>query len=242
MTPRSNAEEAHEKYIEEQALNATPIFDRIDQANSLSSMDNFVPPELKNTQAEKYILSSHEVPPELKGTLAEIFGPQSLHASKSAAKSDDDHDEGEDHHEENNGVDPKAAKKKKAQDEAKARAAAINFKDPKSPAVIEFFKEYDHVGYDRNQIALDKARIMIEKTHKDDSAPFCAMDDWTTVHYKAFNGDQLIEDSRTFEQGKPKIFRLGHYEVSKCRDISLQQIRQGESASVSCPGELAQGG
>ena len=52
----------------------------------------------------------------------------------------------------------------------------------------------------------------------------------------------MIEDSRSHEQGKPKIFRLGHYEVSKCWDISLQQIRQGESATVTCPGELAQGG
>lgn len=37
MTPRSNAEEAHEKMLEEQALNATPAFDRIDEAQSLSS-------------------------------------------------------------------------------------------------------------------------------------------------------------------------------------------------------------
>jgi len=38
-------------------------------------VDNFVPPELKDTAAEKYILSNHEVPPELKGTEAEKFGP-----------------------------------------------------------------------------------------------------------------------------------------------------------------------
>lgn len=90
---------------------------------------------------------------------------------------------------------------------------------------MEFYRDFDHVGYDRNQIANDMHRIKIDRTKKVETNPFCARDDWTTVHYKAYRDDQLVEDSRTFEQGKPKVFRLGHYEVNKCWDISLQKIR-----------------
>ena len=170
--------------------------------------------------------TTSSVPAELQGTAVD----PNFHQTLAAAKSDDDEE-----HE-------KKEKKEKAQKEAKAKAAAINWKDPAAPSVVEFYKEYDHVGYDRGQIANDMGRIKVERTKKEEANHFCARDDWTTVHYKTYNEDQLIQDSRTFEQGKPKVFRLGHYEVSKCWDISIQQIRQGETATVTCPGELANGG
>jgi len=41
--------------------------------------------------------------------------------------------------------------------------------------------------------------------------------------------------------GEPKIFRIGHYEVSKCWDIALQQMKIGEKAKVECPAALDKG-
>ena len=47
------------------------------------------------------------------------------------------------------------------------------------------------------------------------------MNDWISVHYKAFDMDgKLVGDSKGVD-GRPKMFRLGHYEVSKCWDIAL---------------------
>ena len=59
--------------------------------------------------------------------------------------------------------------------------------------------------------------------HQKGDGPLCMLHDWTTVHWKAYEGDRLVEDSRTWAEnnGTPKVFRLGHYEVSKCWDIAI---------------------
>ena len=36
-------------------------------------------------------------------------------------------------------------------------------------------------------------------------------------------------------QGQPKIFKLGHYEVSKCWDIAIQQMKPKGTYKVFCP-------
>jgi hypothetical protein len=61
------------------------------------------------------------------------------------------------------------------------------------------------------------------------------------VHWKGYLGNKKVEDSRDWFH-HPKTFRLGHYQVTKCWDIALQQIRQGEQATVTCPGDLDKGG
>lgn len=68
--------------------------------------------------------------------------------------------------------------------------------------------------------------------------------DWTTVHWKAYQNDNLVEDSRACVNGNctPKVFRLGHYEVSKCWDIALQQMKAFGKAKIFCPGGLDRGG
>lgn len=77
--------------------------------------------------------------------------------------------------------------------------------------MVDFDKYYDHVGYDRGQLNNDIGRIKIDRTKKVETNHFCQMHDWTTVHWKAWKDEQLIEDSRTFEQGNPKVFQLGHF-------------------------------
>lgn len=43
-------------------------------------------------------------------------------------------------------------------------------------------------------------------------------------------------------KNEPAYFKIGHYEVSKCWDIAFQQMKQGETARVFCPGFVDQGG
>ena len=58
-------------------------------------------------------------------------------------------------------------------------------------------------------------------TYHKGNGPKCMMNDWISVHYKAFDMDgKLVGDSKGVD-GRPKMFRLGHYEVSKCWDIAL---------------------
>ena len=61
------------------------------------------------------------------------------------------------------------------------------------------------------------------------------------MQYKGYLKGKKVEDSKEFLQ-RPKVFQLGHYEVTKCWDIALQQVRQGESITVDCPGDLDKGG
>lgn len=167
--PRTNTEESQQQKAEEQAI---------------ASLDGVSQPIASLTKVK----TTSGVPAELQGTPAD----PNFHQTLAAAKSDDDH--GDDHHEEKekkeeNEEHEKKEKKEKAQKEAKAKAAAINWKDPAAPSVVEFFREYDHVGYDRGQIANDMGRIKVERTKKEEGNHFCARDDWTTVHYKTYNGD-----------------------------------------------------
>jgi FKBP-type peptidyl-prolyl cis-trans isomerase len=42
-----------------------------------------------------------------------------------------------------------------------------------------------------------------------------------TVHWRGYLDGKKVEDSKEFLR-KPKVFQLGHYEVTKCWDIALQ--------------------
>lgn len=66
------------------------------------------------------------------------------------------------------------------------------------------------------------------------------MSDWASVTYEGFTPDGMkVNES---EVGRRFNFRVGHYEVSKCWDIAIQQMRPGETSTISCPGILDQGG
>ena len=90
------------------------------------------------------------------------------------------------------------------------------YKNPR----IEFDHPQDHPGYRESDLGSDIAQVKIE-THQKGDGPLCMLHDWTTVHWKAYQNDRLVEDSREEGNGIPKVFRLGHYEVSKCWDIAL---------------------
>ena len=69
------------------------------------------------------------------------------------------------------------------------------------------------------------------------------MNDEVRLHWKGYNPDgKLIFNSRKINNFNPSIFKLGHYEVSKCWDIALQKMTPGSTAEVYCPGELDLGG
>lgn len=94
--------------------------------------------------------------------------------------------------------------------------------DPYKNPRIEFDHPQDHPGYGQADLGSDVAQVKIEM-HQAGDGPLCMLHDWATVHWKAYQNDRLVEDSRSWEQsnGTPKVFRLGHYEVSKCWDIAL---------------------
>lgn len=110
------------------------------------------------------------------------------------------------------------------------------------------------MGYTRQALLNDMDRIQVKqvkkgdkKEHHHDGADakgYCKLHDWVTVHYKAFTkAGSEVQNSYTAEDPKrPKVFQLGHFEVSKCWDISLQQAKQGDTIKVRCPGDLDQGG
>jgi FKBP-type peptidyl-prolyl cis-trans isomerase len=102
------------------------------------------------------------------------------------------------------------------------RAAAGS---PSDPAVVDFDDVYDRYGISRQGLLNDMNQIKIEKTKEVTDKPFCKLHDWTTVHWKGYLDGQLVEDSHSYLEGKPKVFKLGHFEVSKCWDIAIQQIR-----------------
>jgi FKBP-type peptidyl-prolyl cis-trans isomerase len=80
------------------------------------------------------------------------------------------------------------------------------------------------MGYDPQAILNDMERIKIVKTKEKLDQGFCELDDYITVHWKGYLGKEKVEDSMGWFH-KPKVFRLGHYQVTKCWDIALQQVR-----------------
>ena len=49
------------------------------------------------------------------------------------------------------------------------------------------------------------------------------MNDWVSLNWKGKDPSGLtVFDSSTVDGGKPLLFKLGHYEVSKCWDIAIQ--------------------
>jgi len=68
--------------------------------------------------------------------------------------------------------------------------------------------------------------------------------DWTILNYQMYSQDDgsLIEDTTASDYPRPLIFQAGRYQVSKCIDIAVQQMRGGEEAVVYCPNDLDIGG
>jgi len=71
----------------------------------------------------------------------------------------------------------------------------------------------------------------------------CALHDWAFIHYVGWNdkGKEIV-NSKKARHGHAAYYRIGHYEMSKCWDIAIQQMRQGEIANISCAGDVDKGG
>ena len=55
------------------------------------------------------------------------------------------------------------------------------------------------------------------------------MGDLAKVHYVKKNGlGETIQDSKKTKRGNAQEFRIGYYEVSKCWDVAIMQMKSGE--------------
>lgn len=108
---------------------------------------------------------------------------------------------------------------------------------------LDFIDRNDHIGYDNLAIAQARAQVKISKTVPA-KGRYCTLNDFAVVYYRGWDqtGALRFDNYQGGPNNNAKIFRIGHYQASKCWDIALQQLKQGETARVFCPGELDQGG
>ena len=86
--------------------------------------------------------------------------------------------------------------------------------------IVRFHRPYDHVGHSDLENEKDLAKVKIEMTNNGVGS-YCDQDDWVFLHYKAWLPDgTLVRDTKKSHMNI--VFRLGHYEISKCWDIALQ--------------------
>ena len=166
----------------------------------------------------------HKAPEQKHDAKKILILPQNQ--AKDKAKGDGDHADPE-----NKPTDPENEEKQKKlklrlQHEEFVRKNGSNMErtDTWSIPVVDFDQEYDHIGYTRQALLNDIDAIKIQRSvlPDDKEKPFCKLNDWAVIHYKAIVDGKITEDSRTFETKKPRVFRLGRFEVSKCWDIALQ--------------------
>ena len=89
----------------------------------------------------------------------------------------------------------------------------------------------------------DATRMKV-KVKKPVKGPYCAEDEYVVGYWKKWNGTDgtKMEDVKESGDGRPAVFKIGHFQVSKCLDLAAQQMHAGETAKVTCPGDLDQGG
>jgi len=64
------------------------------------------------------------------------------------------------------------------------------------------------------------------------------MGDLAKVHYVKRNSlGETIQDSKKTKLGNAQEFRVGYYEVSKCWDVAIMQMKSGEQGTITCPAE-----
>lgn len=106
----------------------------------------------------------------------------------------------------------------------------------------EFWNHGDRLGHSDDVIRRQSEFINM-KTIQNGKGDVCMMSDTAAINYKGFtpNG-KLVYDSRKSLAGGQTVFRVGYYEVSKCIDIAVQQMRPGQISAVYCPGVQDKGG
>jgi FKBP-type peptidyl-prolyl cis-trans isomerase len=108
---------------------------------------------------------------------------------------------------------------------------------------LSYFKSYDHDMFQGAELRADNARMTIDITTKV-KGPYCAEDDYVVATWKKWNGTDgtKMEDVKESGDGRPAVFKVGHFQVSKCLDLAAQQMHSGEVATITCPQDLDQGG
>ena len=90
---------------------------------------------------------------------------------------------------------------------------------------LSFHKTYDHDMAQGSELRADAARMTVD-IHKDTAAhgPYCAEDDYVVGTWKKWNGTDgtKMEDVKESGDGRPAVFKLGHFQVSKCLDLAAQ--------------------
>jgi len=110
--------------------------------------------------------------------------------------------------------------------------------------IIEFVNSYERIGYGDVETDALKDKIKLTKTKE---APgekkYCHMGDLAKVHWKTTNleSGEIIYDSKKVKRGNAREFIIGHYEVSKCWDVAIMQMKNGETADIICPAEVDTG-
>jgi len=85
----------------------------------------------------------------------------------------------------------------------------------------EFYDHNDILGHTDGRVLQQSQFIKVNKV-KDGDGEKCRMNDWVSLNWKGYNPDgKLLFDSSKVGNGRPLLFRLGHYEVSKCWDIAV---------------------
>ena len=106
-----------------------------------------------------------------------------------------------------------------------------------------FYKSYDHLGHNpsTNHLSMNHIKVMHEELTREDGRE-CMPYDWAVVHWTATTkSGHLVESSRDFHQGFPRVFQLGNYQVMRCWDLTLMNMKGGQNIEVYCPSEYAYG-
>jgi FKBP-type peptidyl-prolyl cis-trans isomerase len=90
-----------------------------------------------------------------------------------------------------------------------------------------------------SELIADASRMTV-KIHPETivKGPYCSEGDYVVGYWKKWNGTDgtKMEDVKETGDGRPVIFRLGSFQVSKCLDLAAQQMKSGgEVATITCP-------
>ena len=107
-------------------------------------------------------------------------------------------------------------------------AAPVEVKELKNETnqpELSFHKTYDHDMAQGSELRADAARMTVD-IHKETvtKGPYCAEDDYVVGHWKKWNSTDgtKMEDTKESGDGRPAVFKLGHFQVSKCLDLAAQ--------------------
>lgn len=122
-------------------------------------------------------------------------------------------------------------------------AAEDNDDDTNKTPEIDFARRYDQVGYSNEEIAAVRDAVKITKT-KTAKGRYCGLNEFAVVWYQGWDeaGSIRFDNKKLGVTSRPKVFKIGNYQVSKCWDVAIQQMKVGEIAKFRCPGEFDKGG